>query len=77
MILSALTELHTKCWLIAKDHFADLIQYTQTQDTRFPKEANLVITQWVNLQMICGKEQEVIDLARQGRTCIEEKQRNR
>jgi DNA repair exonuclease SbcCD ATPase subunit len=44
MILSALTELHTKCWLIAKDHFADLIQYTQTQDTRFPKEANLVIT---------------------------------
>src|SRR5438067_2906284 len=43
-IISALTELHTKCWLIAKGRFADLIEYTQTHNVRFAEEANLVIT---------------------------------
>lgn len=44
IIISALTELHTKCWLIAKRRFDDLIDYTQTHHIRFVEEANLVIT---------------------------------
>lgn len=44
MILGALTELSTKCWLIAKNRFADLIEYTQTHNGRFPEEAGMVIT---------------------------------
>ncbi|HYT42195.1 MAG TPA: hypothetical protein VEP90_07605 [Methylomirabilota bacterium] len=43
LILSSLTNLHTKCWLIAKRRFADLIEYTQTHDSRYTEEANLVI----------------------------------
>ena len=43
-ILSALTELYTKLWLISKGRFADLIEYTQTHDTRFAVEAGLIIT---------------------------------
>ncbi len=43
-IISALTELHTKCWLIAKGRFADLIEYTQTRNFHFAEEAHLVIT---------------------------------
>src|SRR5947209_248672 len=31
-IISALTELSTKYWLIAKKRFADLIEYTQTHN---------------------------------------------
>jgi len=46
-IISALTELYTKCWLIAKGRFADLIEYTQTGNTRFAQEAHLVITRVV------------------------------
>ena len=42
-IISAITELHTKCWLIVKDRFADLIEYTQTHNIRFVEEAGLVI----------------------------------
>lgn len=43
-IFSALTELHTKCWLIAKGRFSDLIEYMQTRNIQFEEEANLVIT---------------------------------
>ncbi|HEX6482751.1 MAG TPA: pentapeptide repeat-containing protein [Ktedonobacteraceae bacterium] len=43
-IISALTELSTKYWLIAKRRFADLIEYTQTHDARFAEEAQLAIT---------------------------------
>jgi len=43
IIISALTELHTKCWLIVKDRFGDLIEYTQTRNPRFSEEAHLVI----------------------------------
>src|SRR6266702_5021167 len=43
-IISALTELSTKYWLIAKGRFADLIEYTQTHNGRFAEEAHAVIT---------------------------------
>jgi transcriptional regulator with XRE-family HTH domain len=43
-IISALTELSTKYWLIAKGRFADLIEYTQTHNGRFAEEANIVVT---------------------------------
>jgi Pentapeptide repeats (8 copies) len=43
-ILTALTELSTKYWLIAKSRFADLIEYTQTHNGRFAEEAHAVIT---------------------------------
>jgi hypothetical protein len=43
-ILSALTELYTKCWLIVRGQSADLIEYTQTHSSRFTEEANLVIS---------------------------------
>lgn len=43
-IISALTELSTKYWLIAKGRFSDLIEYTQTHNGRFAEEANVVIT---------------------------------
>ena len=42
-IISALTELSTKYWLIAKRRFADLIEYTQTHNDRFAEEANVVV----------------------------------
>ncbi len=41
--LTALTELTTKFWLIAKRRFDDLIEYTQTHDARFAKEAGATI----------------------------------
>ena len=41
--ISALTELHTKAWLIQQGRFPDLINYAQTHDIRFTKEANLTI----------------------------------
>jgi len=43
MILSALTELYTKCWLVQQNRLADLIEYTQTHDPRFTREAGLLI----------------------------------
>src|SRR5258708_1104731 len=43
-IHSALTDLSTKYWLIAKERFADLIEYTQTHNERFAEEAQIVIT---------------------------------
>ncbi|SRR5260221_5775342 len=42
-IISALTELYTKCWLIAKGRFADLSIYSLTHSARFAEEANLII----------------------------------
>lgn len=42
-IVSALTELYTKFWLMAKGRFVDLLDYTQTRDTRFAQEAGLVV----------------------------------
>ncbi len=44
MIVSTLTELSTKYWLIAKGRFSDLIEYTQTHNGRFAEEANVVIS---------------------------------
>jgi hypothetical protein len=44
-IVSAFTELHTKCWLIQQNRFADLMDYAQTRDMRFSKEAGLSIAQ--------------------------------
>lgn len=42
--ISALTELSTKYWLIARGRYADLIEYTQTRNNRFVEEANVVVT---------------------------------
>lgn len=39
-----MTALTTKCWLISKHRFADLIEYTQTHNVHFEEEANAVIT---------------------------------
>jgi hypothetical protein len=44
IIISALTELHTKCLLIAKGRFPDLIEYSQTRNIRFPEQARLIIS---------------------------------
>ncbi len=46
IILTALTELTTKFWLIAKRRFADLIEYTQTHDVSFANEAGTTIA-WI------------------------------
>ncbi len=46
LFYSALTELSTKYWLIAKGQFADLLEYTQTHNGRFAEEANIVVT-WI------------------------------
>jgi tetratricopeptide (TPR) repeat protein len=43
-MISALTELSTKYWLISKGRFADLIEYTQTHNGRFAEEAHTVVT---------------------------------
>jgi transcriptional regulator with XRE-family HTH domain len=43
-IISSLTELSTKYWLIAKGRFADLIEYTQTHNGQFVEEAGVVVT---------------------------------
>lgn len=43
-IVSAFTEIYTKCWLIVRGRFADLIEYSQTRNGRFADEANLVIS---------------------------------
>jgi hypothetical protein len=44
LILTALTELHTKAYLIAARRLDDLINYTQTHDRQFEDQANLLIT---------------------------------
>lgn len=43
-IISALTELHTECWLIQQGRFVEAIEYAQTHNVKFAEEANLVIT---------------------------------
>ena len=43
-IMSVLTELFTKFWLIQQGRFPDLVEYALTHDARFTKEANVVIT---------------------------------
>lgn len=43
LTLSALTELHTKCWLIQEGRIADLIEYTQTGNPQFEEQAGLII----------------------------------
>jgi transcriptional regulator with XRE-family HTH domain len=43
-VISALTELHTKCWLIQQGRFVHTIEYAQTRNVKFAEEANLVIT---------------------------------
>lgn len=40
-ILLAITELHTKCWLVEQDQIGELLDFPQTHDTRFEDEANL------------------------------------
>lgn len=42
-IMSSLSELYTKCWLIAKSRYTDLIEYTETHNPRFDEEAHLII----------------------------------
>jgi transcriptional regulator with XRE-family HTH domain len=44
IIISTLSELSTKYWLIAKARFADLIEYTQTHNSRFAEEARILVT---------------------------------
>lgn len=43
-IVSTLAELSTKCWLIRQGRFAELMEYTQTHDSRFAEEVPVVIT---------------------------------
>lgn len=43
MAFTALTELSTKCWLVAQNRFADLQQYAQTHDKRFVRETGVII----------------------------------
>ncbi len=43
VIISALAELHTKCWLIQEGRFADLKEYTQTGNPCFDDEAPLIM----------------------------------
>jgi Pentapeptide repeats (8 copies) len=43
-IISAITELSTKCWLVVNRRFAELIEYTLTGEVRFVEEAHLIIT---------------------------------
>jgi hypothetical protein len=42
--ISALIELHTKCWLIVQRRFDDFMKYTDTKHPRFEEEANLLFT---------------------------------
>jgi hypothetical protein len=42
--ISALIELHTKCWLIVQRRFDDFIKYTDTKHPRYEEEANLLFT---------------------------------
>lgn len=42
-IIAAITDLHTRCWVVQQKQFADLMDYSQTRDPRFLKKANLRI----------------------------------
>jgi uncharacterized protein YjbI with pentapeptide repeats len=37
-VVSSITELYTKLWLIAQERYTDLMFYTQTHDTKFTKK---------------------------------------
>jgi hypothetical protein len=43
IVIPAITNLYTRCWLIQQNRFADLIDYVQTRDSRFSKEADLQV----------------------------------
>ncbi|MDQ2946549.1 MAG: pentapeptide repeat-containing protein [Acidobacteriota bacterium] len=43
-VFTVVSEIATKCWLIAQERFADLIQYAQTHDVRFVEETKLQFT---------------------------------
>lgn len=43
-ILSAITDLYTKCWLIVQRRVVDLLRFEQTHDIRFIEEAHLSIS---------------------------------
>lgn len=47
-LISILTELHTKSWLIYQGRFSDFIEYTQTGNPRFDEEAQLIITKLIH-----------------------------
>jgi hypothetical protein len=42
-IIAAITDLHTRCWFIQQNRLSDLMDYAQTRDPRYLKEANLQI----------------------------------
>jgi len=42
-ILAAITDLHARCWFIQQKRLTDLMDYVQTRDPRFLKEASLQI----------------------------------
>ena len=43
LIISALNEIHTKCWLISEGRFNEAIEYAQNHNPKFSQEANLII----------------------------------
>ena len=43
-IITALTELFTKFWLVQQGRFTDLVEYALSHNIRFTQEANLVFT---------------------------------
>ena len=47
-ILSALTELLTKCWLIANERFTDLVDYSLTHSPQIAEEANIIVTRAIH-----------------------------
>jgi hypothetical protein len=40
-IITAITDLHARCWFIQQKRFTELMDYAQSRDPRFLKEANL------------------------------------
>lgn len=44
LVLSSITELYIKCWLIQRERFAELQDYSQAHQLRFAQEAQLIIT---------------------------------
>lgn len=42
-LFTSITRLYTKCWLIEQGQYEDLIEYTQTYEERFEKEAGLQV----------------------------------
>jgi uncharacterized protein YjbI with pentapeptide repeats len=44
LIISNLTELTTKLWLVSKGRFADLIEYVQTRNNEFGEEAHTIVS---------------------------------